>query len=1244
MRKLVIIALLALPLPVHAQDAQEEPGFVEKFLEDSLSGAGRVVDIQGFAGALSSTATMQAMTIADNDGIWLTLKDVTLNWSRSALLSKRLEISELSATELIVSRRPTPADSLPSAEATPFALPDLPVSVNIGKVQITRAELGEALLGQEAVLTLTGAAALAGGEGQANLTVARVTPDEGSLAFAASYSNATRNLALNLALDEPRDGLAATLLDLPGRPALSLTLAGEGPIDAFSAQLDLSSDGQKRLGGQIALTATETGQQFAMTLNGDIAPLFTTEYQPFFGPQMELRLSGTQAPTGEIALNDLSIASDALHLSGRVLLDADGWPQLAQINATLAPRSGEDVLLPLAGPQTRLRRAQVGLDYDAGKGDLWSLSATLDGLQRPDLTLQSARLTAGGTLQRPQESGTKPGQIAGTIQADLTGIMPLDQSIAAAIGRDLRGVSHFAWTRGKPFEVQSLTLTGQGFDLSGEARISTIPATTDLLIDATATLRTPDLSRFAGVAGYPVSGGAALRLAGRVYPISGAFDLVLSGETQSLALQQPRLDPLLKGTGRLALSAKRDAGGTELRQLEIGTTRASLSATGHTTRDTSALRLAGQIADIQPIIPELTGAATIKADLARQSSDWQFDVSATGPGALTARATGTAKGHDWSSLTARGTVTASAQQLEVYEDLAGSPLRGSVGLTLKGSGAPAKRVFDLALDMSGSGLATGLPQLDQVLHGQAELSIQAARDAEGLYSLTHGVLTTPELTASATTNDDQDIEFTANLRDLSLVAPGLAGPASTSGTATLKDRHWWVRADGTGPGGTHMTASGTVARDGSRVDVAVTGGAPLALVNDLIRPQSLNGTADYDLQLSGPLALSSLAGRISTRDARFTIPNQGLAIEGISADITLDQSKAQVSMQGRVVSGGTVQVSGAVGLSAPYVAAVQADLSQVQFRDPRLFETSATGTIGLQGPLTGGAVVSGRLNLGPTELRVPNPSGTSYADLPGLQHVNEPPAVFKTRANAGMVASESDGKTAGGDFGLDLQIIAIDRIFVRGRGLDAELGGALRLQGSTLNVVPQGRFDLIRGRLDILGKRLNLDEGLISLQGAFDPYLRFAASTQTGDVTANIAIEGQASAPELTFTSTPELPQDEVLALILFGKEINSISPLQAVRLAAAISTLTGRGGGLGDSVRKGLAVDDLDVTTTDEGATEARVGKYLSENIYSEVTADSEGNTQINLNLNISRSITARGRLGSDGETGLGLFIERDY
>ena len=63
-------------------ETARDRGLLQGFIEDNLSDAGREVRIEGFAGALSSQATLDEMTIADDQGVWLTLRGVTLDWTR----------------------------------------------------------------------------------------------------------------------------------------------------------------------------------------------------------------------------------------------------------------------------------------------------------------------------------------------------------------------------------------------------------------------------------------------------------------------------------------------------------------------------------------------------------------------------------------------------------------------------------------------------------------------------------------------------------------------------------------------------------------------------------------------------------------------------------------------------------------------------------------------------------------------------------------------------------------------------------------------------------------------------------------------------------------------------------------------------------------------------------------------------------------------------------------------------------
>ena len=63
MRVLVLFLLCWLPVMAAAQT--DDRSYLTAFLEDNLSGAGRVVVVTGFEGALSSQATVEQITIAD---------------------------------------------------------------------------------------------------------------------------------------------------------------------------------------------------------------------------------------------------------------------------------------------------------------------------------------------------------------------------------------------------------------------------------------------------------------------------------------------------------------------------------------------------------------------------------------------------------------------------------------------------------------------------------------------------------------------------------------------------------------------------------------------------------------------------------------------------------------------------------------------------------------------------------------------------------------------------------------------------------------------------------------------------------------------------------------------------------------------------------------------------------------------------------------------------------------------------
>jgi translocation and assembly module TamB len=118
-----------------------------------------------------------------------------------------------------------------------------------------------------------------------------------------------------------------------------------------------------------------------------------------------------------------------------------------------------------------------------------------------------------------------------------------------------------------------------------------------------------------------------------------------------------------------------------------------------------------------------------------------------------------------------------------------------------------------------------------------------------------------------------------------------------------------------------------------------------------------------------------------------------------------------------------------------------------------------------------------------------------------------------------------------------------------------------------------------------------------------------------------------------------------VLSLIIFGRYVSQLSAFQALELVNGLAELSGRKGiGVLGKLRQGVGLDELDVTTTETGATEITAGKYITEDIYTDVTTNDQLGTDISLNVDLTDDLTAKATVGEEGEGSIGLFFERDY
>lgn len=1282
MRWLFPFILSVIPFGAIAQETEAERtdrNTIVSFIEDNLSGTGRQVILRGFQGALSSRATATQLTIADDDGIWLTLNDIVLDWTRSSLLSGRISISELTAAEIILDRVPASDKAVPSPEASGFSLPELPVAIEITKISAPRVVLGESVLGQPVEGSVDASLSLSGGDGAAELSINRTdSGPDGRIDLIASYTKEDRQLSLSLDAVEGAGGIAAGVLSLPGQPSVALRIKGDGPLDDFRADIGLTSDGAERLAGTVTLTGSDAGgTRFNADVGGDLAPLFIPAYADFLGDNVTLVATGQRSNTGRIDLSALDLRARSVELRGQARIAADGLPELVTLDGFLRDPDGNPVLIPGFDAGVSVRTARIEVAYNAVTDETWRAVLEADDLIAPDGTIAKFDLRGSGRISRSSAGRI----VGGSFKADASGVAPTNPDLAMALGETVTATTRVWWQDGAgSFRIAALDLTAGAFHATANAEISGLES--GFRTKGRLRVEASDFAPLSGLTGRSLSGRGTISAEGEGSPLGGDFDVKARVDGTDLSADIAELDGLLRGPSSLSVDMRRDTTGTTLRDFSLRATALEAVGKGSVTSNIADLELMLRMDDLSRLGPSYGGGvagelrlsgpltegrARIVADLdgnalriglpevdriLNGASRVSVIANLDGDRLALEQMTVTAPG---ASASVEGEVAVTGSDLRLQasvQDLSGvRPGYGgsvSADATFRGTLQTAA----VTLTANANGLRVGQTEIDRVLAGASTLSA-ALRLDDGILRVDDLQLNNPQVTAQATgrlTQDRREVDLTARLANLGLLLPEFPGPVTVSGTAVDTGNGYDLSLSGTGPGQIDVRVTGRMAANLAQADLTVRGSAQAGLANPFLGNRVVSGPLSVDLRLTGPLALSSLSGRVALSQGRMADPALPFSLQGMDATADLAGGSARVAATATVSTGGTLTLTGPVSLSAPYPADLGVTVSGVVLRDPQLYETRANGQLRVTGPLTGGALISGRIALPQTEIRIASTGLGGAAMIEGLRHVGDRPPVRETRRRAGLLGDGPNGTNAGTaagrrPFGLDVEISAPNQLFVRGRGLDAELGGIVRLTGTTDAIVPSGAFNLIRGRLDILGRRLTLTEAMLQLAGDFDAFLRIVASSVNNGVTSSVVIEGSVNDPQVSFTSSPQLPQEEVLSQLLLGRRLDSLSAFQALQLANAVATLAGRSGeGIVSRLRQGFGLDDLDVQTDANGNAQLTAGKYLSEKVYSEIVVDQQGKSQINLNLDLTDSVTIRGRVGADGNTGIGLFYEKDY
>ena len=388
-----------------------------------------------------------------------------------------------------------------------------------------------------------------------------------------------------------------------------------------------------------------------------------------------------------------------------------------------------------------------------------------------------------------------------------------------------------------------------------------------------------------------------------------------------------------------------------------------------------------------------------------------------------------------------------------------------------------------------------------------------------------------------------------------------------------------------------------------------------------IAGQHLSGPIVVAADLGGRVDNPSVTGVVRAAALRYENQAYGTVISNIALDSRFNRSRLEiVSLTGKA-GDGSLAVKGSVGLDAAtgFPLNLTVDLTKAQLARSDALGATASGRIAITSN-RGVGLIKGTLTIPEARYQIVRQGAAEVSELTGVRRKGAPVPI----AEVAPAAPPSQ-------FRLDLRIRADNRIFVSGMGLEAEWQTDMRVTGTATNPVVVGKLQIVRGTYSFAGRRFELaEDGAVTFDGGpfTNPQLSLSASTTVEGVSATINIGGRAQRPEINFTSTPALAQDEVLSRLLFGGSITSLSPAQAIQLAAALNSLRGSGGGLNPlgKLRSVSGIDRLRVLGADKTAgrgTALAAGQYISNNIYVEVITDARGFTATQLEIALSRTLS---------------------
>jgi translocation and assembly module TamB len=399
------------------------------------------------------------------------------------------------------------------------------------------------------------------------------------------------------------------------------------------------------------------------------------------------------------------------------------------------------------------------------------------------------------------------------------------------------------------------------------------------------------------------------------------------------------------------------------------------------------------------------------------------------------------------------------------------------------------------------------------------------------------------------------------------------------------------------------------------------------------------GPVSVSADARGTLGNPVIAGSLATDNAAISSAVTGMRLHNVKvrgrfsgAQLVMSSFSANAQNGGTVTGTGSFTFAGIGGVGMDL--RLQAENAALLQRDD--IAATVTGPITLRSDGSGGTI-GGDLLLNRSRFTLGR--AAAIAQIPELR-------VTEINRNG----EEIERLRVTKPWALAIKARARNRLIVTGLGLDSEWRANLDIGGTVTSPAISGTAELVRGGYTFAGRRFDLREGKIQFDGRtpVNPMLDIDAEANVNDLTAVIHVGGTGLKPDISFTSVPALPQDELLSRILFGTSITNLSAPEALQLASAVGSLQG-GGGLDpiNVVRKAAGLDRLRIIAADptQGqGTSIAAGKYLTRKTYVELITDGQGYSATRIEYQVTRWLSLLAAISTLGRESANVRISKDY